>query len=61
MEMKKNNIEPNRVTFQRLIQQYCNNGDIAGATKILEHMSEKEIPINEIIFNSLIKGHSEAG
>lgn len=61
VEMKNKNIEPNRVTFQRLIDQYCNKGDIAGATKILEHMSEKEIPINEMIFNSLIKGHSMAG
>ncbi|XP_058793240.1 leucine-rich PPR motif-containing protein, mitochondrial-like [Phymastichus coffea] len=60
-EMKANKIEPNHVTFQRLIRQYCNKGDISGATKILEHMSEKEIPINENIFNSLIKGHSESG
>ena len=59
--MKEKNIEPNRVTFQRLIEQYCNKGDIAGATKILEHMSKQEVPISENIFNSLIKGHSEAG
>ncbi|XP_008215611.1 leucine-rich PPR motif-containing protein, mitochondrial [Nasonia vitripennis] len=61
VELKEKNIQPNRVTFQRLIEQYCNKGDIAGATKILEHMSAQEIPINEVIFNSLIKGHSEAG
>lgn len=61
VEMKDKNIDPNRVTFQRLIEQYCEKGDIQGATKILEHMSKNEIPINETIFNSLIKGHSMAG
>ncbi|XP_023247961.1 leucine-rich PPR motif-containing protein, mitochondrial [Copidosoma floridanum] len=60
VELKEKNITPNRVTFQRLIEQYCKKGDIAGATKILEHMSEHDIPLNESIFNSLILGHSSA-
>ena len=61
LDMKKVKIEPNRVTFQRLIDQYCNKGDIAGATKILEHMNEQQLPLNENIFASLIRGHSMAG
>ncbi|KAJ8667567.1 hypothetical protein QAD02_009230 [Eretmocerus hayati] len=60
-EMKEKNIEPNRVTFQRLIEQYCCKGDMEGATKILEYMNELTLPVNESIFNSLIKGHSESG
>lgn len=39
---------------------YCNRGDIEGATKILEIMREKEMPLTEGVFNALIIGHSEA-
>ncbi|XP_064484083.1 leucine-rich PPR motif-containing protein, mitochondrial-like [Ornithodoros turicata] len=53
-------IQPNRVTYQRLIHAYCQEGDIAGASKILEYMKDKELPINEKVFNSLITGHARA-
>ncbi|XP_068242472.1 LOW QUALITY PROTEIN: leucine-rich PPR motif-containing protein, mitochondrial-like [Palaemon carinicauda] len=53
-------IEPNRVTYQRLILRYCQLGDIEGASKILEFMKEKELPVNEYVFNSLIIGHARA-
>ncbi|XP_034947651.1 leucine-rich PPR motif-containing protein, mitochondrial-like [Chelonus insularis] len=58
--MEKKGVEPNRVTYQRLIKKYCQKGDIAGATKMLEIMKEKGMPLNEDVFNSLILGHSEA-
>lgn len=54
-------IEPNRVTYQRLIARYCQVGDIDGATKILEFMKEKQLPVNENVFNALINGHSQSG
>ncbi|KAL3266917.1 hypothetical protein HHI36_011067 [Cryptolaemus montrouzieri] len=60
-EMKEKGIEPNRVTYQRLIARYCQDGDIEGATNVLEHMRLKELPVNENVFNALIIGHSEAG
>lgn len=53
-------IEPNRVTYQRLIASYCQRGDIEGATRILEFMKEKQMPVNEYVFNSLIMGHFQA-
>lgn len=53
-------LEPNRVTYQRLIARYCQLGDIEGATKILEYMREKQLPVNENVFNALITGHSQA-
>lgn len=53
-------IEPNRVTYQRLISRYCQQGDIEGATRILEFMREKQLPVNENVFNALIMGHSQA-
>ncbi|XP_074603700.1 uncharacterized protein LOC141857152 [Brevipalpus obovatus] len=58
--MKKDNVDPNRVTFQRLIYCYALMGKPEGAQKILESMREKNYPINESIFNSLIYGNLKA-
>lgn len=60
-ELEKKGIEPNRVTYQRLIARYCQDGDIEGATRILEYMREKQMSVNENVFNTLIMGHSQAG
>ncbi|XP_046388703.1 leucine-rich PPR motif-containing protein, mitochondrial [Ischnura elegans] len=60
-ELEKKGVEPNRVTFQRLIAHYCQKGDIDGATRILQHMKEKQLPVNEGVFNSLIMGHANSG
>ncbi|KAB0799524.1 hypothetical protein PPYR_07404 [Photinus pyralis] len=60
-ELEANKIEPNRVTYQRLISRYCQLGDIEGATRILEYMREKQLPVNEHVFNALIMGHSQVG
>ncbi|CAL4065404.1 unnamed protein product, partial [Meganyctiphanes norvegica] len=59
-KLEQQGIEPNRVTYQRLIERYCQDGDIEGASKILEFMKEQQQVINENIFNSLIMGHSRA-
>jgi leucine-rich PPR motif-containing protein len=59
-KMEHKGVEPNRVTFQRLIARYCQQGDIEGATRILEFMREKQLPVNENVFNALIMGHSQA-
>lgn len=60
-ELESKGIEPNRVTYQRLIARYCQEGDIDGATKILQYMREKQMSVNENVFNALIVGHSKAG
>nr|CAI5864450.1 unnamed protein product [Callosobruchus analis] len=60
-ELESKGIEPNRVTYQRLIARYCQDGDIEGATKILEYMREKQMSVNENVFNALIVGHSNSG
>lgn len=59
-DLESKGVEPNRVTYQRLIARYCQDGDIEGATKILEFMREKQLPVNENVFNALILGHSQA-
>lgn len=43
-----------------MISRYCQQGDIDGATRILEYMREKQLPVNENVFNALIMGHSQA-
>jgi leucine-rich PPR motif-containing protein len=60
-ELDSVGLEPNRVTYQKLIHVYCIRGDIDGATKILEFMKQKDIPINESVFNSLILGYATIG
>ncbi|XP_051868901.1 leucine-rich PPR motif-containing protein, mitochondrial [Pristis pectinata] len=60
-KMESANVQPNRVTFQRLITAYCNDGDIEGASKILGFMKDKDLPITEVVFNSLVTGHARAG
>lgn len=58
-DLEKRGLEPNRVTYQRLITRYCQKGDITGAMRILEFMREKEMPVNVTVFNALILGHSQ--
>lgn len=57
----KNDVNPDKETFQCLISRHCQQGDIDGASKILQRMKMQGLKINENIFNSLIIGHGEAG
>ncbi|XP_061847320.1 leucine-rich PPR motif-containing protein, mitochondrial isoform X2 [Colius striatus] len=59
--MEEANVQPNRVTYQRLIAAYCDQGDIEGASKILGFMKSKDLPITEAVFSSLVKGHAKSG
>ncbi|NXJ00400.1 LPPRC protein, partial [Psophia crepitans] len=59
--MEEANVQPNRVTYQRLIAAYCDEGDIEGASKILGYMKSKDLPITEAVFSSLVKGHARSG
>merc|ERR1719369_72080 len=60
-EMEAAGITPNRVTFQHLVGLYCMEGNIMGATTILEHMKAQDMPISEAVFISLLKGHHHTG
>ncbi|XP_037384043.1 leucine-rich PPR motif-containing protein, mitochondrial [Talpa occidentalis] len=60
-QMESANIQPNRVTYQRLIAAYCNVGDIEGASKILGFMKSKDLPVTEAVFSALVTGHARAG
>ncbi|GLD63944.1 leucine-rich PPR motif-containing protein, mitochondrial [Lates japonicus] len=60
-KMEAANVQPNRVTYQRLIAAYCQSGDIEGASTILGFMKGKDLPITEAVFNALVTGHARAG
>uniref|UniRef100_A0A3P8RXI5 PROP1-like PPR domain-containing protein n=1 Tax=Amphiprion percula TaxID=161767 RepID=A0A3P8RXI5_AMPPE len=60
-KMEAANVQPNRVTYQRLIAAYCQTGDIEGASTILGFMKNKDLPITEAVFSSLVTGHARAG
>ncbi|KAM4606941.1 LOW QUALITY PROTEIN: leucine-rich PPR motif-containing protein, mitochondrial [Polymixia lowei] len=60
-KMEAANVQPNRVTYQRLIAAYCQDGDIEGASTILGFMKSKDLPITEAVFNSLVTGHARTG
>nr|XP_046257799.1 leucine-rich PPR motif-containing protein, mitochondrial [Scatophagus argus] len=60
-KMEAANVQPNRVTYQRLIAAFCQNGNIEEASTILGFMKSKDLPISEAVFNSLVTGHARAG
>ncbi|XP_022646972.1 leucine-rich PPR motif-containing protein, mitochondrial-like [Varroa destructor] len=61
VQLKDAGVAPNRVTYQRLIQRFCDVGDVAGASKVIEFMKSERIPVSERVFNALIKGHVLTG
>ncbi|XP_034826727.1 leucine-rich PPR motif-containing protein, mitochondrial [Maniola hyperantus] len=60
-EMERKGLQPNRVTYQRLMWRYCQEGDVDGATKVLEKMRELNMPVSEPVLNALIMGHAFHG
>ncbi|XP_075974101.1 bicoid stability factor [Anticarsia gemmatalis] len=60
-ELEKKGLQPNRVTYQRLMWRYCQEGDVEGATKVLEKMRELNMPVSEPVLNALVMGHSFHG
>lgn len=57
-EIEEYGLNPDAVTYQRFIHQYCLRGDIEHATTLLEKMKELDFNLNESIFASLIIGYS---
>lgn len=58
--LKQKRLEPNRVTIQRLITRYGQMANIEGATKLLDFMKEKNMPVNEYVYNALALGFCNA-
>lgn len=49
------------MTYQRLMWRYCQDGDVEGATKVLEKMRELNFPVSEPVLNALVMGHAFHG
>jgi leucine-rich PPR motif-containing protein, mitochondrial len=60
-DLEKKGVEPNRVTYQRLVSRHCQEGDMDGAARVLQSMREKQMPVNESVFNALVNGHAHNG
>lgn len=41
--------------------RYCQEGDVEGATKVLERMRELSMPVSEPVLNALVMGHAFHG
>uniref|UniRef100_A0A8C4R7C4 PROP1-like PPR domain-containing protein n=1 Tax=Eptatretus burgeri TaxID=7764 RepID=A0A8C4R7C4_EPTBU len=60
-QMEKDGVAPNRVTYQRLLARYCNEGNMDGTSTVLEFMKAQDMPLTEHVFSALIIGHTRAG
>ncbi|KAJ8667565.1 hypothetical protein QAD02_009228 [Eretmocerus hayati] len=60
-EMMERDVEPDYMTFQRLIEHCCSQGDVDGASSILKLINGEGHPLNEKVFSSLIRGYSVSG
>lgn len=41
--------------------RYCQEGDVEGATRVLEKMRELSMPVSEPVLNALVMGHAFHG
>lgn len=57
-DLSTKKIEPNRVTYERIIMQYCQMGNIAGAMDSLAIMREKNMTLTPNVYHALIIGYS---
>ncbi|KAM5165247.1 leucine-rich PPR motif-containing protein, mitochondrial [Mantella aurantiaca] len=60
-DMEAAQVQPNQITYERLLTAYCNEGDIQGASTILGFLKSNNLPLTEEIFSSLIRGHARSG
>ncbi|XP_018495211.1 leucine-rich PPR motif-containing protein, mitochondrial-like [Galendromus occidentalis] len=60
-ELAEAGVAANRITYQRLVQRYCEMGDVPNATKIIDFMKSRNLPLNEKVFHSLIVGYVKSG
>lgn len=59
--MKEQSIEPNLVTYKKLLEYYCRNGNLSEAKTIFEYLKDEMQSLDIDVFNLLIMGYSEAG
>lgn len=60
-EIRSTNLKPTRATFQKLVQHYCQRGEVENAKVIIEKLASVNISLNEEIYAAQIIGHARNG
>lgn len=60
-DLKSRNLEPNRATFQKIISNYGERGDLVGLAQTMEIMKDRGMTLNDRMYNALILAHGLAG
>ncbi|XP_046829690.1 leucine-rich PPR motif-containing protein, mitochondrial-like isoform X2 [Vespa crabro] len=60
-DMKKQSIQPNKVTYMKLLEYFCKNGNITKAIIVCQCLKDEKLPLDIDIFNLLIIGYSQIG
>ncbi|XP_077286050.1 bicoid stability factor [Arctopsyche grandis] len=59
--LEEKGLEPNRVTYQRLMWNHCQKGDVEKASHLLETMRAKSLPLSDAVLDALVLGHARQG
>lgn len=57
--MKEQNLVPNSITYGCLLDACVKNGKIEKAVEVFEIMQQDKVPLNTILYTTLIKGFSK--
>ncbi|XP_035728267.1 leucine-rich PPR motif-containing protein, mitochondrial-like isoform X2 [Vespa mandarinia] len=60
-DMKKQSIQPNKVTYMKLLEYFCKNGNITKAKIVCQCLKDEKLLLDIDIFNLLIIGYSQIG
>lgn len=60
-DIESKNIQPNRVTYQRIIHNFCATGQMETVAKLLLMLKKQNVPLTDTMFNSLLMGYIKAG
>ncbi|CAG5130526.1 unnamed protein product, partial [Candidula unifasciata] len=60
-KLKSLGLNPDRMTYGLLLEEFCQQGNIAGANSVLEAFKTADLLLGIGMFNSFITGHLKAG
>ncbi|BFZ12065.1 hypothetical protein BsWGS_15104 [Bradybaena similaris] len=61
LKLKSLGLNPDRVTYGLLLEEFCQQGNIEGANSVLEAFKTADLLLGISMFNSFITGHLKAG
>lgn len=60
-DVKSRNLSPNQATFEAILDNYSQMGDLEGVHKTMESIKCHEIALSRKMYHSLVLAHSFAG